>query len=90
MVIYLLIKKKYLNQKLKIKLLIFQLNFVSEGYLLDIRVLLARLAKVSDGTKCLFLNDEPCIVRSPLMNMNPNELKYYSFMISLNKYSKNL
>ena len=24
---------------------------------------LARVAKVSDQTKCLFLNDEPCMVR---------------------------
>ena len=32
-------------------------------------------------TKCLFLNDEPCMVRPSLINMNPNEFKYYPFMI---------
>ena len=37
------------------------------------------------ATKCLFLNDEPCMVRSTLIDMNPNELKYYPLMISLNK-----
>ena len=31
------------------------------------------------------LNDEPCMVRLTLIDMNPNELKYYSFIISLNK-----
>ena len=31
--------------------------------------------------KCLFLNDEPCMVRPSLINMNPNELKYYPLMI---------
>ena len=36
-------------------------------------------------TKCLFLYDEPCMVRSTLTDMNPNELKYYPSMISLNK-----
>ena len=36
-------------------------------------------------TKCLFLNDEPCMVRPTLINLNPVELKYYPFMISLNK-----
>ena len=36
------------------------------------------------ATKCLFLNDEPCIVRPTIINMNPNELKYYAFLISLN------
>ena len=38
-----------------------------------------------DRTKCLFLNDKPCMVRPNIIDMNPNELKYYSFMISLNK-----
>ena len=33
----------------------------------------------------MFLNDEPCDVRPTLINMNSNELKYYLFMISLNK-----
>ena len=40
---------------------------------------------VSLATKCLFLNDEPCMVRPTLINMNPIELKYYPLMISLNK-----
>ena len=30
-----------------------------------------------DRTKCLFLNDEPCIVRPTLIGMNPVEHKYY-------------
>ena len=38
-----------------------------------------------ERTKCLFLNDEPCKVRTILMDLNPVELKYYPFMISLNK-----
>ena len=48
-------------------------------------VLLSSLAHAADLTKCLFLNNEPCMVRPTLINMNPNELKYYPFMISLNK-----
>ena len=32
-------------------------------------------------TKCLFLNDEPCMVRPTLADLNPVEHKYYSFMI---------
>ena len=31
------------------------------------------------------LNDEPCMVRPTPIDMNPYELKYYSFMIRLNK-----
>ena len=36
------------------------------------------------ATKCLLLNDEPCMVRPTIFDMNPVELKY-SFMISINK-----
>ena len=40
---------------------------------------------ISLATKYLFLNGEPCMVRPILINMNPVELKYYPFTISLNK-----
>ena len=39
-------------------------------------------------TKCLFLNDEPCMIRPTLTNFNPVELKYYPFMISLDRFSE--
>ena len=35
--------------------------------------------------KSLFLDDKPCMVRSTIIDMNPVELKYYTFMVSLNK-----
>ena len=38
-----------------------------------------------DRTKCLFLNDKPCMVRPTLIDMNPNELKFYPVMINLNE-----
>ena len=46
---------------------------------------LLREAKVSDQTKCLFLNNKTCMVKHALVDMNSVELKYYQFMISLNK-----
>ena len=33
------------------------------------------------ATKCLFLNDEPCMVRPTLMDFNQSELKYYPLML---------
>ena len=39
------------------------------------------------ATKCAFLNDKPYMVRPTFIDMNPVELKYYPFMISLNKCS---
>ena len=35
--------------------------------------------------KCLFLNDEQCMVRPTIFYMNPVEFKYCLFMISLKK-----
>ena len=40
-----------------------------------------------EQTKCLFLNDEPCMVRPTLIDLNLVELKYYPFMISLDQCS---
>ena len=48
-------------------------------------VLLSSLAHVADLTTRLYLNNEPCMVRPTLIDMNPNELRYYPFMIILNK-----
>ena len=45
--------------------------------LLSFSEYLPRVAKVSSLTKCLLLNDEPCMVRATLTDLNPVELKYY-------------
>ena len=37
------------------------------------------------ATKSFSLNDEPCMVRSFLIELNSAELKYYPFMINLEK-----
>ena len=39
------------------------------------------------ATKCISLNDELCMIRPTLIDLNPVELKYYPFMISVDKYS---
>ena len=36
-------------------------------------------------TKCVSSNNEPCMIWPFLINLNPAELKYYPFMISLDK-----
>ena len=38
-----------------------------------------------EQTKCLFLNDELCMVKHILFNIDSVEVKYCPFMISLNK-----
>ena len=47
---------------------------------------LVRVAKVRP--KCLSPNDEPGMVRPTLIDLNLVELKYYPFMISLDKCSE--
>ena len=42
------------------------------------------LARVACPNK-MSVNDEPCIVRPNLINLNSVELKYYPFKISLDK-----
>ena len=37
------------------------------------------------ATKCVVLNDKPCMVRPTPIDSNPVEIKYYLFMISLDK-----
>ena len=41
------------------------------------------------ATKCGSLNDEPCMIRPTPLDWNPVELKYYSFMIRLDKCNGN-
>ena len=40
------------------------------------------------STKCVSLNDESCMVRTPPINLNPVGLEYFPFMISLDKCSE--
>ena len=37
------------------------------------------------ATVCPLLNDEPCMVKPILIDLNPAELKYYPFVIRLDK-----
>ena len=54
--------------------------------MLSLFIILLSFSKSSarDRTKCLFLNDEPCMVRPTIIDINPVE-NYYPFMISLTK-----
>ena len=76
---------KYLMTKNNIKKM-FSLIKQVLIVLLSFNRSLARVTKVSDRTKYVPLNDEPCIVRPILIDLNHVELKYYPFMISLDKY----
>ena len=65
------------------------LSFIKQVFivLLSFSCSLARVAKVSNRTKHLYLNNEPCLVRPTLIDLNLVELKYYPFIISLDKSS---
>ena len=40
------------------------------------------------ATKCVQLNNEPCMIRSFLIDLSLAELKYYQFIINLDKCSE--
>ena len=46
---------------------------------------LACLAKISNRTKYLSLNNKPCLARPTHVDLNLNKLHYYPFMISLDR-----
>ena len=62
-------------------------SFIKQVFvvLLSFSSSLAHVAKVSDQMKCVFLNDETCMVTTTLVDLNSVELKYYPFLISLDK-----
>ena len=35
------------------------------------------------ATNCISLNDEPCLLKPTLTDLNPNKLHYYPFMVNL-------
>ena len=63
------------------------LSFIKQVFIVLLGFIesLAHVGKISDQTKCLSLNDEPCMVRPILTDLNSVEVKYYLFMISLDK-----
>ena len=40
------------------------------------------------ATKCVSLSNEPCMIRTTLIDLNPVEFNYYPFMVNLDEYSR--
>ena len=41
---------------------------------------------LSKNVKCTTLPNQPCIAKPILIDLNPDELRYYPFLISLSEY----
>ena len=41
-----------------------------------------------DWTKCMILNDEPCMVRPTIINLDPVKTEYYPCLVSKNICNK--
>ena len=78
------IQKYLLTKNNKVMFSLIKQVFIA---LLSFSGSLACIAKVSEQTICLSLNDEPCMVNPTLINLNSVELKYYLFIVSLDKCS---
>ena len=61
------------------------LQFIKEVFtvLLILWKSLSCMAKASGSTKCISLNNKPCLDRPIYFHLNSNELIYYPFMVSL-------
>ena len=48
------------------------------------------MVSVSRNTKCISLDNQPCMTRPTLINLNPDKhnqgLRYYPFMVNLDIY----
>ena len=55
-------------------------GFIKQMFILLVLVLFGFGGSLS--TKCVFMNIQPCIVRPTLIDLNPDELYYYPFIIS--------
>ena len=51
--------------------------------LLSFSASIARIASVPDCAKYISLNNEPCLARPILINLNSNELQYHPLTASL-------
>ena len=63
------------------------LKFIKQAFIvvLSFNGSLARVAKVSNQTKCIPSNKKQCLARPTLVDLISNELHYYLFIISLNR-----
>ena len=39
------------------------------------------------ATTCKFLNNEPCITKSALVDLDPDDISHYEFMVNIDKYN---
>ena len=53
---------------------------------------LASMANVSTFTKCIFVNNQPCMTRPALIDLNLDEYNqgshYYLFIVNLDRYNR--
>ena len=52
---------------------------------------LSRMVTISDFTTCMCLNNQPCMARPTLIDLNPDEynrrLGYYVFTVNLDRFN---
>ena len=60
--------------------------------LLTVSEQLANMANASNFATCMSLKNQPCMTRPTLINLNPDYnrgLRYYVFMVKLDRYNGN-
>ena len=60
------------------------LGFIKQTFIVSVLVLLGFGGSLV--TEYAFMNNQPCMVRSMLIDLSPDELHYYPFIISLDRF----
>ena len=60
-------------------------SFVKKVLVLGLTV----LSNVTNALKCLSMNNQPCIIRPEIININSNNPIFYPFSVKINRCSSN-
>ena len=60
-------------------------SFVKKVFVLGLTV----LSNITNALKCLSMNNQPCITRPEIININSNNPIFYPFSVKINRCSSN-
>ena len=58
-------------------------GFIKQIFIVLVLILLCSGGSI--GIECVSMNNQPCMVRPMLIDVNPDELHYYPYIISLDR-----
>ena len=69
--------------------ILYMPGFIKQMYVVQVLVLVLLGFDGSLVAKYISMNNQPCMARPTLIDMNSDELYYYPFIVSRNRYDRN-